>query len=228
MTPHIEAPQGSYADTVLLPGDPLRAKWIAETFLTEVKCVNKVRNCLGFTGMYQDKKISVQGGGMGMPSNAIYITELYEKYNVEKIIRVGSCGGIAEHVKVGDVVLATSASTDSNMGQALWPGKTFCPSYTQALGQKFIDALPNLVVGPIMSSDWFYNPDNNWVKHAQQLGVIAVEMETYALYGLANKFKKQALSVNTVSDHLVKTGNNMTPEQREKGFTKMVEAVLKI
>ena len=128
MTPHIEAQPGDYADTVLLPGDPLRAKWIAETFFDNPVQVNSVRNCFGYTGEYQGERISVQAGGMGMPSNSIYITELFKDYNVKTIIRVGSCGGIAKHIKVGDIVAATTATTDSAMGKTLIPGFQYSPS----------------------------------------------------------------------------------------------------
>ena len=138
MTPHIEAKVGDYAETVLLPGDPLRAKWIAETFFENPTQVNGVRNCLGFTGTYNNKRISVQAGGMGMPSNAIYITELFKFYNVEKIIRVGSCGGIASEVKVGDIVAATTASTDSPMGQQLVKDFHISPSVDYELLNKFM------------------------------------------------------------------------------------------
>ena len=138
MTPHLEAQQGDYADTVLMPGDPLRAKWIADTYLDDVKQVNSVRNCLGYTGTYNDKKISVQAGGMGQPSNAIYITELFKFYNVQTIIRVGSCGAIADSLVIGDIVAATTASTDSGMAKNLIPGFQFSPTVSFDLLQSFL------------------------------------------------------------------------------------------
>jgi len=227
MTPHIEAEKGDYADTVLMPGDPLRAKWIAESFFENVVQVNGVRNCLGYTGTYNGKKISVQAGGMGMASNSIYITELFNFYNVQSIIRVGSCGGIAKHVQVGDIVAATTASTDSNMGRDLIPGFQFSPSVDYSLLKSFMEQCPGAHVGGITSNDYFYQPNKNWWKAHQAYGVLAVEMETYMLYTLAAQFGRKALSVNTVADHFENTHNNMTPKQRETGFSKMIEAVLK-
>ena len=228
MTPHIEAKPGDYADTVLLPGDPLRAKWIAETFFDNPVQVNGVRNCLGYTGTYNGKQISVQAGGMGMPSNAIYITELFKFYNVEKIIRVGSCGGIAKHVQVGDIVAATTASTDSAMGRQLVKDFQISPSVDNELMQSFLKHCPLAHVGSIVSNDYFYQPNEHWWKELQTYGTLAVEMETYILYTLAAQFDKKALSVNTVSDHFEYTNKNMTPKERETGFSKMIEAVLKI
>jgi len=228
MTPHIEAKPNDYADTVLLPGDPLRAKWIAETYFDDLVQVNGVRNCLGYTGTYNDKRISVQAGGMGMPSNAIYITELFKFYNVEKIIRVGSCGGIAKHVQVGDIVAATTASTDSAMGRQLVKDFQISPSVDNELLQSFLKHCPLAHVGSIVSNDYFYQPNEHWWKELQTYGTLAVEMETYILYTLAAQFDKKALSVNTVSDHFEYTNENMTPKERETGFSKMIEAVLKI
>ena len=228
MTPHIEAKPNDYADTVLLPGDPLRAKWIAETYFDDLVQVNGVRNCLGYTGTYNDKRISVQAGGMGMPSNAIYITELFKFYNVEKIIRVGSCGGIAKHVQVGDIVAATTASTDSAMGRQLVKDFQISPSVDNELLQSFLKHCPFAHVGSIVSNDYFYQPNEHWWKELQTYGTLAVEMETYILYTLAAQFDKKALSVNTVSDHFEYTNKNMTPKERETGFSKMIEAVLKI
>ena len=218
MTPHIEAKPNDYADTVLLPGDPLRAKWIAETYFDDLVQVNGVRNCLGYTGTYNDKRISVQAGGMGMPSNAIYITELFKFYNVEKIIRVGSCGGIAKHVQVGDIVAATTASTDSAMGRQLVKDFQISPSVDNELLQSFLKHCPLAHVGSIVSNDYFYQPNEHWWKELQTHGTLAVEMETYILYTLAAQFDKKALSVNTVSDHFEYTNENMTPKERETGY----------
>jgi len=243
MTPHLEAKHGDYAKIVLLPGDPLRAKWIADTYLQEVRQVNGVRNMLGFTGVldWNDERmtISVQGGGMGMASNGIYIHELYNIYNVETIIRVGSCGGISKKLKVGDIVAATTAHTDNAMSKKLTTH--MCPSVTYDLLEKFMKVAPkNTLAGPIMSSDWFYNPDQNWWKEHQQLGTLAVEMETHILYALANKFNKKALSVCTVADHFEKdmvvyedtdigpvptTNKDMTASERERSFNKMIESI---
>ena len=228
MTPHIEAKAGDYADTVLLPGDPLRAKWIAETFFEDPVLVNGVRNCLGYTGTYNGKRISVQAGGMGMPSNAIYITELFKLYDVQTIIRVGSCGGIAKHVQVGDIVAATTASTDSAMGKQLVENYQISPSVDYELLSSFIEQCPFAHVGSIVSNDYFYQPNEHWWKELQTYGTLAVEMETYILYALAAEHGKRALSVNTVSDHFEYTDKNMSPHERQTGFSKMIEAVLKI
>ena len=230
MTPHIEAKKGDYSDIVLLPGDPLRAKWIADTYFEDVKQVNSVRNCLGFTGYinWNDSKrrISVQGGGMGMASNAIYIHELYNVYDVQTIIRVGSCGGISSDVKVGDIVVATTAHTDNAMTKNFING-TFCPSATEHLLRTYMTLYSSIAyAGPIMSSDWFYNPNEDWWKEHDKLGTLAVEMETHILYALAHKFKKEALSVCTVADHLKFPNQiHLTPKQRETSFTRMIETV---
>ena len=243
MTPHIEAKPGDYAQTVLLPGDPLRAKWIAETFFEDAKLVNGVRNCLGYTGYYKDKRISVQAGGMGMPSNSIYITELFKFYTVQTIIRVGSCGGISKDVKIGDIVAATTASTDSAMGKNLIEGFQYSPTADYTLLQKFLIQCPNAHVGGITSNDYFYQPKDDWWKQCQNYGILAVEMETYMLYTLAAQYKRKALSVNTVADHFEKDITvfeetdigpvptkmyDMTPQQRERGFSEMIEGVLNI
>ena len=229
MTPHIEAKKGDYSDIVLLPGDPLRAKWIADTYFEDVKQVNGVRNCLGFTGYinWNDSKrrISVQGGGMGMASNAIYIHELYNFYDVETIIRVGSCGGIHKDLNVGDIVVATTAHTDSAMTKNFIDG-TFCPSATEHMLRSYMNLYSSIAMaGPIMSSDWFYNPNEYWWREQQKLGTLAVEMETHILYALANKFNKEALSICTVSDHFDKPLENMTSSQREKGFDRMMVSI---
>jgi len=228
MTPHNEAKKGDYADTVLLPGDPLRAKWIAETYFENPVQVNSVRNCLGFTGTYNGKRISVQAGGMGMPSNSIYITELFKFYDVQKIIRVGSCGGIAKHIKVGDIVAATTASTDSAMGRNLIPGFQYSPSADYQLLKKFTDICPEAHVGGITSNDYFYQPSETWWHDHQAYGILAVEMETYMLYTLAAQFNRKALSVNTVADHFEDSNKNMSPEERQTGFSHMIEAVLQL
>ena len=229
MTPHLEAQKNDYAEVVLLPGDPLRAKWIAETFFENIKQVNTVRNCLGFTGFYKDKRVSVQAGGMGMPSNGIYIYELYNFYDVKTIIRVGSAGGVSKNVKVGDIVAATTASTDSNMTSNLVNSYKISPSVTYSLLENFVKQCPSTHIGSIVSSDYFYNPNPNWYKELQQQGTLAVEMETHILYNMAQRFNKQALSVCTIADHLDSSVDktNMTPQQREQGFYKMIESVLK-
>lgn len=225
MTPHIEAEPGDYADIVLMPGDPLRARWIAETYLQDVKCVNSVRNCLGYTGTHKGIPLSVQAGGMGQASNAIYITELYKDYDVGTIIRVGSAGGISQSVRVGDIVAAITACTDSNMTSGIIPGFQYSPAVTYSLLKNFMDTCPQSHVGVITSNDYFYQPDPEWWKSHQSMGVLAVEMETHILYTLAAKYGRSALTVCTISDHL-QYGNAMTSKQRETSFHEMMEAVL--
>ena len=155
MTPHIEATTGAYADTVLMPGDPLRAKWIAETFLENVIQVNSVRNCLGYTGAYKGKRVSVQASGMGQASLGIYVHELFNFYDVEKIIRVGSCGGIAPHLKVGDIVVAMSSATDNAMTDNLAPGFRLSPCCDYQMLRDYMEQNPKAHVGQMVSNDYF-------------------------------------------------------------------------
>lgn len=225
MTPHIEAKQGDYYSTVLMPGDPLRAKYIAENFLTDVICVNTVRNCLGYSGKYKGKEVSVQASGMGQPSLGIYVHELYNFYDVDTIIRVGSCGGISKKVKVGDVVVALTASTDSSMSSNLAPGFTICPCCDYSLLKKYMEKNPLSYVGPIISNDYFYQPYDNWFVPLGKMGVLAVDMETHLLYSISMRLNKRSLSVNTVSDHLIYSGE-MSSKERETGLNVMIESVL--
>ncbi len=228
MTTHINANKGDYAETVLLPGDPLRAKFIADNFLTDVKEVNKVRNCLGYTGKYKGNDVSVQAGGMGQPSNAIYIHELYNDFDVKTIIRVGSCGGISKDVKVGDIVVGVTACSDSNMLSQQFGRFNYSPLATLSLSHRLNERMPTSHMGAMVSSDYFYNPDPNWWKVFQDYGVLAVEMESYILFSLANKFKKRSATVCTVADHLDTTVDrlNMDWQEREQGFSYMVENTL--
>ena len=225
MTPHIEAKLGDYHETVLMPGDPLRAKHIAENFLSDVKLVNSVRNSLGFSGTYKNKKVSVQSGGMGQPSIGIYAHELFQFYDVEKIIRVGSCGGISPKLKVGDIVVALTASTDSSMTNNLAPGFFISPCCDYELLKNFVNTCPNCFIGSMVASDYFYNPNSNWYKPLMDMGVLAVDMETHLLYTLAMRFGRKSLSINTVSDHLL-GGESMTSKEREGGLNKMIENIL--
>lgn len=225
MTPHIEATTGAYADTVLMPGDPLRAKWIAETFLENVIQVNSVRNCLGYTGAYKGKGVSVQASGMGQASLGIYVHELFNFYDVEKIIRVGSCGGIAPHLRVGDVVVAMSSATDNAMTDNLAPGFRLSPCCDYQMLRDYIEQNPKAHVGQMVSNDYFYQPDQNWFKPLQEMGILAVDMETHVLYNIANRFGKKVLSVNTVSDHL-NTSEQMSSREREQGLGYMIETIL--
>ena len=225
MTPHLEARTGAYSDTVLMPGDPLRAKWIAENFLEDAVKVNSVRNCLGYTGTYKGRKVSVQASGMGQASLGIYAHELYNFYGVEKIVRVGSCGGIAPHLKVGDVVVALSAATDNAMTDNLAPGFRLSPCCDYNMLRDYMSQNSDAFVGQMVSNDYFYQPYSQWHITLEKLGILAVDMETHVLYSLANRFGKKSLSVNTVSDHLT-SGEQMSSKEREQGLGFMVETVL--
>ena len=225
MTPHIEANYGDYHPIVLMPGDPLRAKWIAETYLDNVKTVNTVRNCLGFSGTVNGINVSVQSSGMGQASLGIYVHELYNFYGVESIIRVGSCGGISPLVNLGDVVVAMTASTDNAMTKNLAPGFTVSPCCDYGLLKSFMDVYPTAFVGSMVASDYFYQPDPNWYKPLSDLGVLAVDMETHVLYSLAMRFGKKALSVNTVVDH-VSFDQHMSSKERETGLSNMIESII--
>ncbi len=228
-TPHNHAAKGDIAKTVLMPGDPLRAKWIAETFLEDVTCFNTVRGMLGFTGTYHGKRVSVMGHGMGIPSIGIYSYELYHEYDVETIIRVGSAGGYADDVRVHDVLLAMGACTDSAYAaQYRLPG-TFAPiadyETLSRVAQSAKAAGVSLKVGNILSSDAFYNADETARDRWKAMGVLAVEMEAAALYMNAAAAGKKALTVLTVSDHLY-TGEALPAEERQTGFSTMIKLVL--
>lgn len=228
MSIHIEAKQGEIAESILLPGDPLRAKYIAETFLEDVTCYNRVRNMLGFTGTYKGKKISVQGTGMGVPSISIYIHELMQEYGVKNLIRVGTCGAIQKDVKVRDVILAMSASTDSKMNQLTFEGIDYAPTASFELLKTAYDIASEkqvpLKVGNVFTTDLFYSDHADHEKWANY-GVLALEMETAALYTLAAKFSRNALSILTVSDHIL-TGEATTAEERQTTFNEMIEIAL--
>jgi purine-nucleoside phosphorylase len=228
MSVHIGAKENEIAETVLLPGDPLRAKYIAETFLEDVSCYNEVRGMLGFTGTYKGERISVQGTGMGVPSISIYINELMNSYGVQNLIRVGTCGAIQKDVKVRDVILAMSASTDSQMNRLTFGGVDYAPTANFELLKKAydtgVDKGLNLKVGNIFTADMFYN-DNAELEKWARYGILAIEMESAALYTLAAKFGRKALSVLTVSDHIL-TGEETTAEERQTTFNDMIVVAL--
>lgn len=228
MSIHINAKKGDIADTILLPGDPLRAKYIAETFLEDVTQYNEVRNMFGYTGTYKGKRISVQGTGMGVPSISIYINELMQEYDVQKLIRVGTCGAIQKDVKVRDVIIAQSATTNSPINRTFFNGVDYAPTADFDLLLKAYNAGLekglHLKVGNVFTEDFFYNEHAEHEKLAQY-GVLAVEMETAALYTLAAKFGRQALSVLTVSDHIL-TGEVTTAEERQTTFNDMIVVAL--
>jgi purine-nucleoside phosphorylase len=228
---HIGALQGQIAPTVLLPGDPLRAKYIAETMLQDVICYNQVRGMLGFTGSYEDKRISVQGSGMGMPSLSIYIHELVNEYQVNTLIRAGTCGAFQPELQVGDIVLPMTSSTNSQINRLRFDGMDYAPAASFDLLLKAYQAAKSrgvrVHVGSMFSSDSFYNDNPDWWKKWAAYGTLVVEMETNALYTQAAKYKANALSILTVSDNLV-TGESATAEQRERGFPLMAEIALEI
>ena len=231
MSIHIGAKEGDIAGTVLLPGDPLRAKYIAENFLSGAICYNEVRGMHGYTGTYKGKKISAQGTGMGIPSILIYVNELITNYRAKNLIRIGSCGSMQADIKIRDVILAMSASTDSNINKLRFYGMDFNPTANFILLKRAYDiALEKVIsvkVGSVLTTDTFYSDDPNSWKHWANYGVLAVEMETAALYTLAAKFKVNALSILTVSDSLV-TREETTSEERQKTFNQMVEVALEL
>ncbi len=230
-TPHNQAAPGDIAKTVLMPGDPLRAKWIAETFLEDAVCFNTVRGMYGYTGTYHGKRVSVMGHGMGIPSIGIYSYELYHMYDVDTIIRVGSAGGYADQVKVHDIVLAMGACTDSNYAAQYGLGGTFAPIADYDLLEKTAVAAREqgltVKVGNVLSSDAFYHADPTARDRWKAMGVLAVEMEAAALYMNAAAAGKKALTVLTISDHLY-TGDSLPPEERQTGFSRMIELALSV
>ena len=229
MSVHIAAKNDEIADTVLLPGDPKRAKWIAENFLENAVCYTDIRGMLGFTGTYKGKRISVQGTGMGIPSMSIYITELMKDYGVKTLIRVGSAGSYQEDVKIRDIVVALSTSTDSNINNRRFKGASFAPTVNFDLLSKVLKTTEEknikIKAGNILTSDEFYNDDPSYFKKWAEFGVLAVEMETAALYTLASKYKAKALSILTISDSLV-SPEITSSEEREKTFNEMIELAL--
>jgi len=231
MSIHIGAKEGDVASTVLLPGDPLRAKYIAENFLTDAICYNEVRGMYGYTGTYKGKSVSIQGTGMGIPSISIYVNELITNYKAKSLIRIGSCGSMQADIKIREVILAMSASTDSHINKIRFNGMDYAPTASFNLLKRAHDiALEKdipIKIGSVLTSDTFYNDDPNSWKHWANYGILAVEMETAVLYTLAAKFKVNALSILTVSDSLV-TREETTSEERQKTFNQMVEVVLEL
>ncbi|KRM55313.1 purine-nucleoside phosphorylase [Lacticaseibacillus sharpeae] len=229
MSTHINAPAGSIADTVLLPGDPLRAQYMAENFLTDVVRYNEVRAAYGYTGVYRGQKVSIQATGMGMPSIAIYSTELMRDYGVQRLIRTGTCGGLAEEVHLRDIVLAQAATTDSSMiVNTFGPGVSFAPTGDFNLLRKAATIAEtsklSFHVGNVLGEDQFYN-DNLDRGKLTDYGVLATEMEVPALYLLAAKYRRQALGIMTVSDHLVRD-EHLSAEERQLTLNQMIELAL--
>ena len=230
-TPHNGAGQGEIAKTVLMPGDPLRAKYIADTYLEDAVCFNTVRNMLGYTGTYKGKRISVMGGGMGIPSIGIYSYELYNFYDVDSIIRIGSAGGYADDVHLMDIVIGMGACTNSNYAHQFGLPGTFAPIADYELMQKAVDVAKTqgktVKVGNILSSDTFYADDAQAKDQWKKMGVLAVEMEAAALYMNAARAGKKALCILTISDHLYYP-EELTAQERQTGFGSMMEIALEL
>ena len=230
-TPHNAAQKGDIAKTVLMPGDPLRAKYIADHYLENVKCFNTVRNMFGYTGTYKGKEVSVMGGGMGMPSIGIYSYELFNFYDVDAVIRIGSAGGISDDVKLRDLVIGMGASTNSNYAsQYNLPG-TIAPIADYSLLRKAVEIAEgkgiNVAVGNVLSSDIFYNDDKTVNDRWKRMGILCVEMEAAALYLNAVRAGKKALCMLTISDHLY-TGEELSAEDRQNSFHEMMEVALEL
>ena len=229
MSTHIGAQPGQIAPHVLMPGDPLRAKWIAENFLEGAECYTEVRGMYGFTGTWQGTPVSVQGSGMGMPSISIYVNELFREYDVQSVVRVGSCGALTDDLSLRDMVIASGACTDSSMNRITFEGLDYAAVPDFELLRKAWEAAQSqpvtTKVGLIMSSDSFYGSRPELTERMVDYGLLAVEMEANALYTLAAKFKRRALAICTVSDHIV-TGEQTSAEERQETFSHMVDVAL--
>ena len=228
-TPHIEAARGDFAETVLMPGDPLRAQALARNHLDDVRQVNSVRNMLGFTGTFKGQPVSIMGSGMGMPSISIYAHELFDYYGVKQIIRVGTCGGLLADMKVGDLVLASAASTDSAMNRQRFNGWDYAAGADIELLRRVHDkAVQNglkIRTGNVFASDWFYHPDETFIEQVQKMGILALDMESAALYALAQQHGTRALTILSVSD-VIPTGEKASHETRQNAFGVVIEVVL--
>lgn len=228
-TPHIEAAEGAFAETILLPGDPLRAKFIADTFLKDVEQVNGVRNMLGYTGSFEGKRVSVMGTGMGIPSLSIYAKELITDYGVKNLIRVGSCGAVSKEVQVRDILVGVGASTDSGVNRARFGGYDYSAVSDWGLTRAAVESAERqdiaVKVGSLFSADLFYTPQPEMFDRMEAMGILAVEMEAAGLYGVCAEFGAKGLAVCTVSDH-IRTGESLPSKDREQGFAEMMKVVL--
>ena len=228
-TPHIEASRGDFAETVLMPGDPLRAKALAKNHLDGVRQVNSVRNMLGFSGVFRGKPVSIMGSGMGMPSISIYAHELFDYYGVKQIIRVGTCGGLSTDMKVGDIVVASTASTDSAMRHHYpgFNGDTIeaDPQLLKRVQNKATESGLHIRTGNVFATDWFYHPDDGFIEKIQKTGTLALDMESAALYALAHQHGKRALTILSVSD-VIPSGEHASHETRQNAFAAVIEVVL--
>ncbi len=229
MSTHIEAKRGEIAESVLLPGDPMRAKWIAETFLENPKCYNEVRGMLGYTGTFKGKPISVQGTGMGIPSALIYCHELINDYGAKNLIRVGSAGSYQQGINIRDIVIAMAASSTSGINNTRFVNCDYSPTADFDLFMKAVTYAKNnnidIKAGNVLSSDQFYEDNFDSYKKWADFGVLCVEMEAAGLYTIAAKFKVKALAILTISDSLI-TGDSTTADEREGSFSKMIEIAL--
>ncbi len=229
MSLHIEANIGDISETVLLPGDPLRAKWIADSFLTNTICYNNIRGMLGYTGFYKGKRVSVQGTGIGIPSTLVYCNELINDYKVQNLIRVGSAGSYQQSLNLGDIVIAMSASSTSNINNLRFRNANFSPTANYELFMKAVLFAQSQNIefkaGNILSADEFYEDDDNAYKIWAKYGILCVEMETSGLYTIASKFNVNALSILTISDSLI-TGEKMEANERATSFKPMIEIAL--
>lgn len=227
-TIHINAPEGAFAPTVLFPGDPLRARFIAENFLHEVVQVNSIRNMLGFTGSYNGKRVSVMGSGMGIPSCMLYAKELITEYGVRNIIRIGTAGGL-KGTRLKDIVVALSASTDSGVNRSRLSGYDFAPCADFELARRAVDTATSkglsVLTGSCFSSDHFYHPVASLYDQMEKVGILCVEMEAAGLYGVAAQYGANALAILTISDH-IRSGEEMSAAEREAGLRNMVEVAL--
>ncbi|MCC6599173.1 MAG: purine-nucleoside phosphorylase [Crocinitomicaceae bacterium] len=231
MSLHIGAKPGEIAETVLIAGDPLRAKNVAEKMLENPLCYSQIRGMLGFTGTYNGKRVSIQGTGMGLPSTAIYLHELISDYGVKKVVRIGTCGSIQEYLDIGDVILATSASTDSNINRLIFKGMDYAPTPDFETLMRAHEAAKMMGIkvtpGPVFSADSFYNADPDHWKLWSEYGILGMEMETSLLYTVAAKFKVKALTILSVSDSLI-THSSASAEEREKKFMNMAKIALSL
>lgn len=228
MSTHINAQKGDIAPRILLPGDPLRAKFIAENFLENAKCYNEVRGMLGFTGTYKGIPVSVQGTGMGQPSLSIYVTELFKDFDVQTAIRIGTCGAVSENLQLKDTIIVNSACSDSSLINQRFGSLHFAPTSDFSIVKKADSIAENMgiryAVGSVASSDLFYDKNDNWKKWAEY-GVLGIEMESAELFTLAAEYKRKAAAIMTVSDHIL-LGGATTAEERQKTFTNMMKLAL--
>ena len=228
-TPHIGAARGDFAETVLMPGDPLRAQALAKNHLDDARLVNSVRNMLGYTGTFKGRPVSIMGSGMGMPSISIYAHELFDYYGVKQIIRVGTCGGLLAGMQIGDLVLASAAGTDSAMNRQRFNGWDFSASadfeLLRRVHERAVQKGLKIRTGNVFASDWFYHPDEAFIEKVQKMGILALDMESAALYALAQQHGRRALTILSVSD-VIPTGEQASHETRQNAFGPIIEVVL--